>query len=87
MRESGNSNRGRLLLVSKELTQLQTIHESQNLLNFRTRVKHLEEATRKLITYTALDGELVMAQLRLIEQTVHDIRKLIQHPANEWPYR
>jgi len=87
MRESGNSNRGRLLLVSKELTQLQTIHESQNVLNFRTRVMHLEEVTRKLTTYSALDGELVMAQLRLIEQTVHDIRKLIQHPANEWPYR
>jgi hypothetical protein len=85
--ESGNTNRGRLLLVSKELAHLQTTEESQNLLNFRTRVRHLEEVTRKLISYTVLDGEVVMAQLRLIEQTVHEIRKLIQHPINEWPYR
>jgi hypothetical protein len=87
MMESGNSNRGRLLLVSKEFPPLQTTEESQNLLNFRTRVRHLEEVTRRLIDYTVLDGEVVMAQLRLIEQSVHEIRRLIQHPANEWPYR
>jgi hypothetical protein len=85
--ETGNSNRGRLQLVSKELAHLQTTQASQNLLNFRTRVRHLEEVTRKLIAFTALDGEVVMAQLRQIEQTVHEIRKLIQHPVNEWPYR
>jgi hypothetical protein len=85
--ESGNSNRGRLLLVSKELPPLQITEKSQNLLNFRTRVRHLEEVTRRLIDYTVLDGEVVMAQLRLIEQSVHEIRRLIQHPANEWPYR
>jgi hypothetical protein len=80
---------GTRLKVFRDHAHLQVSPEADSATDFRTNIRNLAEATRRLSTYDAshLNSEAVAAELRFIEQTVHGIRRLTQHPADPWPYR
>jgi hypothetical protein len=86
---SANATRGRRLPVSRDPAHLQVFSEAHSSTEFRTNISRLEEATRRLNSYVTsdLNSEAVAAELRFIEQTVHGIRRLTQHPTDCWPYR
>jgi hypothetical protein len=87
--ECPNGTRGR------DPAHLQVFSEAHSSTDFRTNISRLEEATRRLSSYVTseMDSEAVAAELLFIEQTVHGIRRLTQHPtsaslrADHWPYR
>jgi hypothetical protein len=87
--ECADGTRGRRLPVSRERAHLQVHPEAPSSTDFRTNIRRLEDATRRLSTYVTsqLNSEAVAAELRFIEQTVHGIRTLTQHPTDHWPYR
>jgi hypothetical protein len=87
--ESANGTRRRRLPVSSDPAHLQVLPEAHSSTDFRTNISRLEEATRRLNSYVTsqLNSEAVAAELRFIEQTVHGIRRLTQHPTDHWPYR
>jgi hypothetical protein len=80
---------GTRLKVFRDHAHVQVSPEAHSTTDFRTNISNLAEATRRLSTYDALhlNSEAVAAELRFIEQTVHGIRRLTQHPADHWPYR
>jgi hypothetical protein len=87
--ECANGTRGRRLQVSGDPAHLQVLLETHNSTDFQTSISRLAEATRRLSTYVTsqLNSEALAAELRFIEQTVHGIRRLTQHPTDHWPYR
>jgi hypothetical protein len=87
--ECTNGTRGRRPPVSRDPARLQVIPDAHSSTDFRTNISRLEEATRRLNSYVTsqLNSEVVAAELRLIEQAVHGIRRLTQHPTDRWPYR